>query len=124
MTIQGIMATLFVADMDRSVEFYTLTLGLPLAERYGNQWASIDVGKGTAIGLHPTTGGAGPSGGSGRAIELGLSIDVPLEEAVRELASRGVVFDHTAADDNQVRLAFFRDPDGHTLYLAEVQKRS
>lgn len=44
--IQGITATVYVSDMDRAVDFYTQTLGLPLSERWGNEYASIDLGKG------------------------------------------------------------------------------
>jgi catechol 2,3-dioxygenase-like lactoylglutathione lyase family enzyme len=38
-------ATIFVSDMDRSVSFYTKVLGLKLAQRFGNAWASVEAGK-------------------------------------------------------------------------------
>ena len=47
-------ATIFVSDMDRSVNFYTKILGLKLAQRFGNHWASVEAGKLT-IGLHPAS---------------------------------------------------------------------
>src|SRR5581483_2474031 len=38
--------TVYVADMDRAVRFYSEVLGLKLAYRFGNHWASIELGKG------------------------------------------------------------------------------
>ena len=51
--ITSITATIYISDMDRAVDFYNQTLGLPLVGRWGNEYASIDLGKGAAIGLHP-----------------------------------------------------------------------
>jgi catechol 2,3-dioxygenase-like lactoylglutathione lyase family enzyme len=56
-------ATIFVSDMDRSVNFYTKTLGLKLAQRFGNHWASVEAGRLT-IGLHPASN-ANPAGRNG-----------------------------------------------------------
>jgi hypothetical protein len=39
------------ADMDRAVRFYSSTLGLKLADRFGNHWASVERGRGLTIGL-------------------------------------------------------------------------
>jgi catechol 2,3-dioxygenase-like lactoylglutathione lyase family enzyme len=121
---QGITATIFVSDMDRAVDFYTNTLGLPLAGRWGNEWAGIDLGKGTAIGLHPAKDPHSPTPGTRGAIQVGLAVDKPLDEVVRDLQSRGVTFRGPIIDDVQVRLAYFGDPDGNDLYLIEVKKWS
>ena len=51
--IEGGTPTIYVSNMDRAVEFYTEVLGLGLISRYGNEWASVDVGKGLTLGLHP-----------------------------------------------------------------------
>ena len=122
--IQGITATIFVSDMDRSVDFYTKTLGLPLAGRWGNEYASIDLGKGAAISLHPARSPHSPVPGTSGAIQIGFAIDEPLDVVVSDLQSRGVVFRGPIVDDVQVRLAFFGDPDGNDLYLAEVKQGS
>ena len=34
--------TVMVADMERSIQFYTQALGLPLGFRAGNEWAQIE----------------------------------------------------------------------------------
>jgi len=122
--IQGITATIYVSDMDRAVDFYTNTLGLPLAGRWGDEYASIDLGKGVAIGLHPARSPHSPKPGSGGSIQVGFAVGKPLDEVVEDLQSRGVVFRGPIVDDVQVRLAFFGDPDGNDLYLAEVKKWS
>lgn len=122
--LTGITATIFVSDMDRAVDFYTKTLGLPLTGRWGNEYAAIDLGKGTAISLHPANSPHSPKPGSGGAIQVGFAVEKPLDDVVKDLQSRGVVFRGPIVDDVQVRLAFFGDPDGNDLYLAEVKKWS
>ncbi len=122
--IQGITATIYVSDMDRAVDFYTKTLGLPLAGRWGNEYASIDLGKGAAIGLHPAKGPNSPKPGSSGSIQVGFAVSKPLDEVVKDLQSRGVVFRGPIIDDVQVRLAYLGDPDGNDLYLVEVKKWS
>jgi len=122
--IQGIAATIYVSDMDRAVAFYTETLGLPLAGRWGDEYAGIDLGKGLAIGLHPARSPQSPKPGSRGSIQVGFAVDRPLDDVVRELQSRGVVFRGAIVDDAQVRLAYFGDPDGNELYLAEVKQWS
>lgn len=120
--IQSIAATIYVSDMDRAVDFYTKTLGLPLAGRWGNEYAGIDMGKGLAIGLHPVQSPNSPKPGSRGGIRIGFAVDKSLDDVVNELASRGVVFRGPIIDDGQVRLTFFGDPDGNDLYLTEVKK--
>ncbi len=43
----------------------------------------------------------------------------PIAEVVEVLANRGVRFLGPVKGDGAVKLAFFGDPDGNTLYLAE-----
>jgi catechol 2,3-dioxygenase-like lactoylglutathione lyase family enzyme len=122
--IDGITATIYVSDMDRAVEFYTKTLGLPLAGRWGNEYAGIDLGKGVSIGLHPARSPHSPKPGTSGSIQIGFAVTRPLDDVVKDLQARGVVFRGPIVDDAQVRLAFFGDPDGNDLYLAEVRKWS
>ena len=119
--IQSITATIFVSNMDRAVAFYTDTLGLPLAGRWGDHWAGIDLGKGVAIGLHPVESSRSPQPGSRGAIQIGFAVSQPLDDVVSTLEAKGVVFRGPIVDDGQVRLAFFGDPDDNDLYLIEVK---
>jgi catechol 2,3-dioxygenase-like lactoylglutathione lyase family enzyme len=120
--IQSVNATVFVSDMDRAVDFYTKVLGLPLSGRWGDEWASIDLGKGAAIGLHPARNPQGPKPGTHGSIQIGLLIEGSIDEAVADLKSKGVAFRGPIVDDVAVRIAFFGDPDGNDLYLCEVKK--
>ncbi len=122
--IEGVTATIFVTDMNRAVEFYTMTLGLPLAGRWGDEYASIDLGRGAAIGLHPASKPQSPRPGSRGAIQVGMLVNQSLDKCVADLAGKGVGFRGPIVDDGAVRLAFFGDPDGNDLYLCEVKKWS
>ena len=107
--------TLMVSDMERSVRFYSNTLGLKVKARYGDHFAQIES-PGTIIALHPATKG-GPKPGESGSISIGFSVD-DLDKATAELTKKGVIFSGTT-DDAQVRLAFFADPDGNPLYLSQ-----
>lgn len=114
-------ATVFVNDLDRAVRFYTETLGLSLQFRAGDHWAQIQAGTTLVIGLHPKEGGWGPAPGTPGSIQIGLEVDEPLSSVVETLRGRGVAFDGPIVEDDPVRLAFFRDPDVNSLYLAEYE---
>jgi len=116
---RGGVVTIYVSDMDRGVRFYAETLGFKLTERHGNNWASLDGGPGLTIGLHPATPEV-PAGRVG-SIALGLYLAQPIEGAVSQLRSRGVKFSGPIVDDKVLSLAFFADPDGNPLYLAEMK---
>lgn len=113
------VVTIYVSDMDRAVTFYTEALGFPLKERYGNHWATVDGGPGLTIGLHPATAQV-PAGRQG-SVAIGLYLGAPIEEAIKTLSSRGVKFTGPVInDDGMLSIAFFNDPDGNPLYLAQM----
>lgn len=115
--IRGGNATIYVSDMDRSVSFYTDTLGLSLVYRAGDHWASIEAGDGFQLGLHPASPHLPPPGTPG-SITVGLAVDEPIESVVSTLRDRGVDVYGSVADGGRVTLAYLRDPDGNELYLA------
>jgi catechol 2,3-dioxygenase-like lactoylglutathione lyase family enzyme len=118
---RGGVVTIYVSDMDRAVRFYADTLGFTLKERHGNYWASLDGGPGLTIGLHPATD-AVPAGRQG-SIALGLYLEGPIADAITQLTARGAHFPAPVIDDDgMLALAFFSDPDGNPLYLAEMKK--
>lgn len=112
-------ATIFVSDMDRSVNFYTKILGLKLAERFGNDWASIEGGK-LAIGLHPASK-QNPAGKHGSTI-IGLELSGNIEEAITTLKKQGVKFQGAVSEDNAGKSAYFEDPDGNLLYMIQLNQ--
>jgi catechol 2,3-dioxygenase-like lactoylglutathione lyase family enzyme len=118
--IAGGNATLLVADLDRAVRFYVETLGFKLRVRHGPHWAEVDAGGGLVLGLHPAGDRPqGPRPGAHGSISIGLEVNQPIAEVVQVLANRGVVFHGPVREDGAVKLAFFADPDGNALYLAE-----
>lgn len=111
--------TLYVSNMDRAVRFYTETLGLNLAYRFGDHWASVELGKGLTIGLHPTTeqwSGGERKGG----MTIGLELTGSIEDAVKTLEGRGIRFHGIVNEGKAGKFAHFEDPDGNTLYLAQL----
>ena len=114
--------TVYVRDMDRAVRFYSETLGLKLAYRAGDHWASVELGKGLTIGLHPAAAEA-PGSRSGMAIGLELSRDVPIAEAVKQLEAKGIRFHGPVNAAKAGSFVSFEDPDGNLLYLAELNWR-
>lgn len=117
--IHGGNTTVYVRDMGASIRFYTETLGLALRMRAGDDWAEIDAGPGLVIGLHPATPQS-PAPGVRGSLAIGFNVDGKLEEVVEALSQRGVSFHGPIVEDEHVRLAFFGDPDGNQLYLAQV----
>lgn len=112
--------TVYVSNMDRAVRFYTEVLGLRLAYRFGDHWASVELGKGLTIGLHPASAES-PAGRRG-SMAIGLELSgVPIEEAVRQLQAKGVAFQGPVINEGKAgSFAAFTDPDGNQLYLAQL----
>src|ERR1700716_2938590 len=98
-------ATIYVTDMDRSVQFYTETLGLQLAFRAGDSWAQIDAGRGLTLGLHVALHGV-PGPGTHRSLTVRFDAARPLDEVVKELEVRGVAV-RRPPSEGAAKLAFF-----------------
>jgi catechol 2,3-dioxygenase-like lactoylglutathione lyase family enzyme len=119
--IHGGNATIYVSDLQRAVGFYHNTLGLRLVFQAGDHWAEIDAGGGLHLGLHPASA-RGPAPGTPGGITVGLAVDEPIARVVATLEQRGVTFQGPVVDEGGgLALAFFADPDGNPLYLAETR---
>ena len=111
--------TVYVSNMDRAVRFYSETLGLKLAYRFADHWASIEAGTGLTIGLHPGSS-AFPAGRKG-SMAIGLQLKGSIQEAVSALRAKGVRFQGDVVNEaNAGSFIGFEDPDGNQLYLAEL----
>jgi catechol 2,3-dioxygenase-like lactoylglutathione lyase family enzyme len=119
--ITGGNATVYVSDMDRAVDFYVNLLGLKLAQRFGNNWAQIEVGQSLVIGLHPKSE-KGPQPGTRGSISIGLLIDEPIDQVVKRLGEKGLQFRGQVVRDEEagIAFAFFGDQDGNDLYFCQV----
>ncbi|MBV9770216.1 MAG: VOC family protein [Bryobacterales bacterium] len=120
--ISGGNITVIVSNMNNSVRFYTEVLGMKLTNRFGDHWATVDAGKGLTIGLHPASSKyAAP--GTGGGMMIGLEIDEPIQQVVNRLQSKGVHFAGPIVnDEGSGSFADFKDPDGNSLYLWEVNR--
>ncbi len=117
--ISGGNATVFVSNMDAAVHFYTQVLDLKLTNRFSNDWATVDAGKGLTIGLHPASPKY-PAPGTKGAITLGLEIDEPIENVVARLSKKGVRMNGSVERAEAGNFVHLHDPDGNEIYLWEV----
>ena len=106
-----------VSDVDRAEKFYETVVGLRKLYRYGDL-TFFDCA-GVRLLLEKTHDGAPP--GHGGVIYFRCA-DIML--TVTELKRRGVVLSHpphliAKMDDHDLWMAFFTDPDGHTLALMQ-----
>lgn len=119
--INGGLATIFASDFNRSLTFYTETLGLKLVFRSGDFWAEISAGPGLTIGLHPKSDSAAPPGTNGATV-VGLEVQGAIEQVVETLRGRGVRMSGGIIVDEPVKIQNFLDPDGNELYLFQVMQ--
>lgn len=110
------ITTIFVADMDRAVKFYSEVLGCKVEMRFGNEWAQLKT-DGTTLGLHPASA-ENPAGVKG-SIQLGVEVKDAIADRVEQMKSQGVRFAGPVRDDGQLLFATFTDPDGNPMYLAQ-----
>lgn len=114
------VVTIFVADMDRAVRFYTEVLNCKIQFHFANQWAQLKALDGTTIGLHPASN-ENPAGVKG-SVYLGIEVTDSIHKAVKEMKAKGVKFIGPIRDDEQILYAEFEDPDGTPLYLAQPKQ--
>jgi catechol 2,3-dioxygenase-like lactoylglutathione lyase family enzyme len=108
------------AEMER---FYAQTLGFPITRRWDDvNIVFIDVGSTTIelIGRDDVTAGVAPTGGWDH---LALHVE-SVDEAFQELVAKGVKIRSEPRDFQNVRIAFFFDPDGNVLELVEDPRRA
>jgi len=102
-----------VTDMERSIEWYSRTLGLPQSGDGG--FPEFKVGDNAFLYLLSleAIGGAfrGPH-------DAGFALRVAdVHEARAELEAKGVQFNGDVLDTGVCHMAFFADPDGNQLVL-------
>lgn len=113
-----LLVQLEVANLDRSIEFYTKKLGFRLTERRDDlKFAHIETSvPNVQLGL-----GEVPSP-QPRGVVLNFEVK-NADEGRRALEAAGVVFQgETLLIPGKVKLAGFTDPDGHRLRLAGPPK--
>ena len=123
-----VAAGLAVSDMDKAREFYEGKLGLSVGIDSGDN-VQYQCGEGSVMHIYLSPEHAGKS----TATLAGWGVD-DVEEVVEELTSKGVTFEHydegpivtdergIATFEGDAKVAYFRDPDGNTLSIAQAPR--
>jgi catechol 2,3-dioxygenase-like lactoylglutathione lyase family enzyme len=103
-------------DLERAVEFYGTTLGLPRSMyKPERNFAEFETGTVTLSVIDPERMGVGEF--TANANHIALQVD-DVEARKAELESSGVEFTRPDVFDTGVcHMAFFEDPDGNALML-------
>ena len=110
-SLETCRVNVMVTDMDRAVGFYEGVLGLSLVNRWGDHYAEIQAPD-LLIGLHPRS----KEIVNGNNMSIGFGV-TEFDETIAELSARDITF--RVEQDGWIRLAYFTDPDGNELFLAE-----
>jgi catechol 2,3-dioxygenase-like lactoylglutathione lyase family enzyme len=123
-----VAAGVAISDMDRAREFYEGKLGLSVSIDSGDN-LQYRCAEGSVIHVYLSSEHAGKS----TATLAGWYVD-DVERVVDELSSRGVAFERygegpiitdekgIATFEGGAKVAYFRDPDGNTLSIAQAPR--
>jgi catechol 2,3-dioxygenase-like lactoylglutathione lyase family enzyme len=121
MQVEGlIQVILYVADMDRAVQFYRVMLGLTVVQPAGvesyvnEQWVLLETG-GAQLALH--TGGAGELGADAPMVVFKVAEVEPLRN---KLLAFGVAMEDSFSPAPGVTIANGRDPDGNRFTIKQL----
>ena len=125
-----VVAAIAVSDMGRAREFYEGKLGLsPATDHEPDDNRAYRCGEGSVIHVYASPEHAGKA----TATLAGWYVD-DVEAIVDELTSRGVAFERydegpivtdgkgIATFDGGARVAYFKDPDGNILSIAQAPR--
>jgi catechol 2,3-dioxygenase-like lactoylglutathione lyase family enzyme len=125
-----VVAGLAASDMDRATKFYEGKLGLsPATDHEPADNRAYRCGEGTVMHVYSSPEHAGKS----TATLASWYVD-DIESVVDELTSKGVVFERydegpivtdgkgIATIDGGAKVAYFKDPDGNTLSIAQAPR--
>ncbi len=108
---------LAVSDIDKSLQFYHETIGLPI-QNQRRSW--VDLGtSGALLSLHPASLTAQHIGSS---IENGITIGFlvgDVKSAVEELKAKGVTIHRDIVEKDAGKNAVILDPDDYLISLFE-----
>jgi predicted enzyme related to lactoylglutathione lyase len=103
-----------VTDVARSRNFYENTLGLKVAETFGDGWIEYDVA-GVTFGITNNFPSSGPQE------SVAFEVD-DLDSEVARFKTAGVNFKSDPGDFPSCRMALISDPDGNTICIHQRKK--
>jgi predicted enzyme related to lactoylglutathione lyase len=103
-----------VTDVARSRAFYEQTLGLPVAETFGESWIEYAVGAAT-FAITDAFGFAAPSS------SVAFEVD-DLDMQVAGLKAANVTFEGDINDFPSCRMVLIKDPDKNTICIHQRKK--
>jgi catechol 2,3-dioxygenase-like lactoylglutathione lyase family enzyme len=117
-------AVIAVSEMDKAKGFYEDKLGLSGGTEEGDGGVTYTCGEGSKIHVYPSPGNAGKSGATLAGWVVG-----DVDATVDELAGNGVTFEQYdegplktnekgIAEMGEIRSAWFKDPDGNIMAVA------
>ena len=109
---------IYVTDWDRALDFYSNTLGMPVAFAGADMgWAELDTGEAHLALQRVDPDDAEGNDLVGRFLSVSLQVD-DIQATYETLRTRGVEFlEPPEAQPWGGVLAHFRDPDGNVLTL-------
>jgi len=110
---------LLVSNMDKSIKFYSDTLGLPIKTK-SKDWTEFFKND-TVLALHPVRKKSKLKTGSGVLVGFEVS---DLSSTVKKLKERKVKFFKRPKDEPFGKHAIVQDPDGHLISIAEIKEKS
>lgn len=115
------VAMLAVRDVNKAATFYEGTLGFAPGTRMGDEVATYRSGRST-FNVYKSE-----YAGTNRATALVWDVGRELDDTVKNLKAKGVSFEHYDMPgmsregdvhvSGEMRVAWFKDPDGNTLSL-------
>jgi catechol 2,3-dioxygenase-like lactoylglutathione lyase family enzyme len=122
-TISMAATTLYVADLDASLEWYAEVLGLTpiMVGSDGHPYATFTLG-GALVVLEPIEAAIDPTTPGAENTTINLLVDRPSAEVHADLIARGVACSDIV--DSPGYCSFlFSDPDGNRFYAAQPVTR-
>lgn len=115
------MILLFVQDLQKELDFWSGTLGLPVIARHGPDFVELDAGSGRRLALH---GGGRPRNDQESEGRTGFipsfNCDGP-EAMARKLVETGVALVRRQ-DQPYATILTFADPEGNLFDIHELKR--
>lgn len=112
---------ILASDIQRSIDFYQNTLGLPLKTK-SQDWVEF-FKDGTTIALHPMKKKIADQAGSRVGVLIGFMVH-DMEKTYKKLKEKNVKFIKEPKEESFGKHAIIADPDGYMISIAQLISKS